>query len=273
MAVGKNDVVTVEHEFPVSVEALFEALKAGRLFYNCGAWAEGTSIDFRVGGKYRVSWGRDGVTYGEFTEIVENKRVAFTWNFDEMEVRSRVLVELEALGKRSRMKLRHDGFPNAEAAKLHDGGWCEVVPAFGTEVEKNRVLIDREFQVPVEALWEACTGASLLARLGAVPERSKLDFRVGGAYELELPNGKRLKGEFLEIETHKKLVLSWAATPPGMPTDKATTVTMEFGPWGDEGRNSYLQLLHEGFPSKEAARAHHGGWLAILWKLYQTAAR
>lgn len=72
MSTEKNNVVLVEREINASASRVFEALKAGRLFMNCGAWLEGTEIDFREGGRYRFNWGHHGNTYGEFTEIVEN---------------------------------------------------------------------------------------------------------------------------------------------------------------------------------------------------------
>lgn len=269
MALGKNNVVEVEHRFEVPPAKVFAALKEGRLLYNCGAWPEGTSFDFRVGGKYRFSWGHGGATWGQFTEIVPDRRVAFTWNFDEAEVvDTKVTIDLAPDGKGCLVKLRHEGFASAEIAKMHDGGWVGGLSDFDNELVGHRVKLDREFHVPVEMLFEACAGLALFANMGATSSNSKIDFRVGGRYSATLEKGE-LRGEFLEIVKNKRIVMTWENAPCGEPIEKPTRVTMEFGPWGDGGKHSYLELVHEGFTTDAATVSHHTGWNSILEKIYK----
>ena len=273
MAVEKNNVVVVEHEFAASVSRVFDAIKAGRLFFNCGAWAEDTKVDFRVGGKYKANWGHHGSTTGEFTEIVENKRVAFTWNFAEAEVKSRVTIDLVAQGNGCKAKLRHEGFDSHEAAESHEGGWVGGLDGLGGELTKGRLRFEREFLASQEMLYEACAGLNFFSNMGATPTNSKIDFRVGGSYSCKLDNGNTIHGKFLEIEKNKKIVFTWEASPCGASLEKTTKVSMEFGPWGDGGKNSYIELIHEGLPDSESACSHHAGWNSVLRKIYDRAQR
>jgi uncharacterized protein YndB with AHSA1/START domain len=273
MAVEKNNVVVVEHEFAAPVAKVFEALKGGRLFFNCGAWPEKTQVDFRQGGKYLLDWAHHGKTYGEFTEIVENKRIAFTWNSDEMEIKgTRVSIDLAATPKGCKLKLRHEGFTDLETAQSHEGGWTGGLNGVDNEITKFRVHFEREFVAPVEMLYEACSGMNFFSHMGATAQNATIDFRVGGKYSLKLEQGE-VHGEFLEIEKNKKIIFTWFGAPCGMKLDKASTVSMEFGPWGDGGKNSYLELTHVGFADTEQALNHHEGWNSIIWSLYKKVCR
>jgi uncharacterized protein YndB with AHSA1/START domain len=272
MAVEKNNVVVVEHEFAAPVAKVFGALKEGRLFFNCGAWPT-TKIDFRQGGKYQIDFGRHGKTYGEFSEIIENKRIVFTWNNDDMEVQgTRVSIDLVESPKGCKAKLRHEGFADLEIAKAHEGGWTSGLSGMDNEVTKFRAHFSREVSAPVEMLYEACTGMNFFAHMGATPEKSKIDFRVGGKYSCQLEKGE-IRGEFLEIEKNKKIIFTWLASPCGAKLEKPTTVSMEFGPWGDEGKNSYLELDHDGFTTDAQAIQHHGGWNDVIASIYKKICR
>ncbi len=273
MAVEKNNVVVVEHEFAAPVSKVFAALGEGRLFFNCGVWPEDTRIDFRPGGSYRLNWAHYGKGYGEFLEIVENKRVSFTWNSDEMEIKdTRVFIDLAPSDKGCKVRLRHEGFADLETAKSHEGGWTSGLRGVENELTKHLVHIEREFVTPVELLYEACSGQNFFSHLGATPKNSTIDFRVGGRYSCQLEKGE-LHGEFLEIEKNKKIVFTWSGAPCGVKVDRVTKVTLEFGPWGDGGKSSYLELTHDGFPGAEAAVSHHGGWNAVIWSVYKKVCR
>lgn len=259
MSVDKNNVVTVEYRFKASVNKVFEAIKAGRLLYNCGAWPGGSKIDFRTGGQYRMDVKKYGMNYGEYTEIVENKRIAFTWNNDSMEMKTHVLIELSPDGTGCKLNLRQEGFANSEIAAGHEGGWNSGLKDMDGEMTHYRVKFDRGFSLPVEMLFEAFSGMSLLTYLDANPSKAIIDFKIGGKYKGESKSGP-LRGEFLEIEMNKKIVMTWE---PG------TQVTMEFGSMGDDGKNSYIELLHEGFKSDNETREHHSRWNEVMEKIFK----
>ena len=123
MALEKNNVVVVEHRFAVSPSRVFTALKEGRLFFNCGALPQKSKFDFRVGGKYRAEWGKETSAFGEFKEIVADKRVVFTWDFEGEGLDTLVTIDLAADGAGCLAKIRHEGFKDKETAEAHEGGW------------------------------------------------------------------------------------------------------------------------------------------------------
>ena len=134
------------------------------------------------------------------------------------------------------------------------------------EVVHNVIKLDREFKVPVEMLYEAFAG---LAYTEYTAVERKIDFRVGGRYSFKTETGAHFEGSFLEIEKNKKIVMTWE-TPL---CAKATKVTMEFGPWGDDKKHSYVELIHEGFSKAEEGIAHHMGWNIVLEKIQDRVSR
>jgi uncharacterized protein YndB with AHSA1/START domain len=270
MAIEKNNVVVVEHEFAVPVAKVFAALKEGRLFFNCGAWPEETKVDFRTGGKYLLNFAHYGKTYGEFLEIAENKRVVFTWESDDMEVKgTRVSIDLAPSARGCKLKLKHEGFTDLETAKGHEGGWTCGLKSMDDEATKYLVHIEREFVAPVAMLYQACSGTSFMKFLS--PKTLNVDFRVGGRYHGTFEKGE-IRGEILEIEKDKKIKFTWESSCGGA-LEKPSTVTMEFGPWGDDGKNSYIELLHEGLTTEEQALSHHEGWNELIWNTYKKVCR
>jgi uncharacterized protein YndB with AHSA1/START domain len=92
------------------------------------------TVEPRVGGRfYAALQGPDGITrrvQGIFTEVMPDRRLAFTWAWlDETgsprdpDLKTVVTITLEPHGDATDLTLRHDGFPNAEAAGMHDKGW------------------------------------------------------------------------------------------------------------------------------------------------------
>ena len=88
-------------------------------------------IDLKVGGKYRicmVSAEGDHVAYGQYKEIVPNKRLQYTWAWEKSEMPDTlVTVEFDSTGKGTRITLIHEGFPAQEAADKHTQGWTGCI--------------------------------------------------------------------------------------------------------------------------------------------------
>jgi uncharacterized protein YndB with AHSA1/START domain len=274
MAIEKNNVVLVKHEFSCPREKVFAAIGEGRLFYNCGAWPEKTEIDFRVGGRYLINFAHYGMISGEFLEIVADRRVAFTWVPEGSGFNTRVTIELAGEGDRCVATLTHEGFgDDREVAEQHEGGWTSGLQSLDNQVVKHRLKFSREFLAPVERLYEACSDLRFFSNFGADDKNARIDFKVGGRYECALPNGKTITGEFREIAKNEKIVFTWEAAPCGAALQGPTLVTMEFGPWGDGGKNSYLELTHEGFSSDDETCSHHPGWNHVLWRVYKQTSR
>lgn len=85
------------------------------------------SVDLRVGGSFRIVMKGEGIEIehvGEYTEIEEPRRLAFTWSSPYTGSRpSVVTVELEPDGQGATyLRLVHAELPEP-AAESHRGGW------------------------------------------------------------------------------------------------------------------------------------------------------
>ena len=93
--------------------------------------------------------------------------------------------------------------------------------------------------------------------------------RVGGAFRLDYNGSDIARGEILEFDPPRRLVISWGweapgdATPPG-----SSTVEVDIEPDGSGG--SVLRLLHRGL-APEAVDGHAVGWDQFLQGLVNVA--
>jgi uncharacterized protein YndB with AHSA1/START domain len=90
------------------------------------------TLDPRAGGLFRLDLNGAMVARGEYVEVVENKRVAFTWGWeasDEVVQPGDSLVEitLRRDGDGTSLHLRHSGLPGDEA-RSHGEGWDQFLP-------------------------------------------------------------------------------------------------------------------------------------------------
>jgi uncharacterized protein YndB with AHSA1/START domain len=89
----------------------------------------------------------------------------------------------------------------------------------------------------------------------------------GGAFEVDI-NGVPVRGEYLEVDPPRRVLVSWgvagnAAMPPG-----ATEVEFTLTPIPSGTR---LRLVHRNLPPSEAA-SHPVGWAHFLGRLATSAA-
>ncbi len=84
------------------------------------------TLEARPGGAYRVDVTDGAVAAGRFTEVVPNKRVAFTWGWEAGDAlppgASTVTFDLVAEGNGTKVTLTHSGLPKG-AIKPHTEGW------------------------------------------------------------------------------------------------------------------------------------------------------
>jgi uncharacterized protein YndB with AHSA1/START domain len=88
-------------------------------------------LDPRAGGRFRVSF-KDSSVRGEYVEVVSNRRVVFTWGWEDPGAAvgpggSTVEIDLEARGTGTRLRLVHRGLPAAELGS-HTEGWDYFLP-------------------------------------------------------------------------------------------------------------------------------------------------
>jgi uncharacterized protein YndB with AHSA1/START domain len=99
-----------------------------------GYWLTSCEIDFRVGGKWRRCMSRAADhahwIYGEYLEIDEPRRLAFTYINDFDEVEMVVSVDFEERGGRTVMHFRQAPFPSVEERDSHGWGWRSGMDLF-----------------------------------------------------------------------------------------------------------------------------------------------
>jgi uncharacterized protein YndB with AHSA1/START domain len=100
---------------------------------------------------------------------------------------------------------------------------------------------------------------------------AELDPRPGGVCVVEMGGGPVMRGEYLELVPHERIVFTfgWDATegaphvPPG-----STTVEVTLTPDGDD---TILALRHSGLPAA-FRQEHQGGWGHFMGMLVAAAA-
>ena len=93
------------------------------------------AADVRVGGKYRwdltTPEGEEMSVFGEYRELVPEKKIVFTWKWDNDEVwenrTSVVTVELSDRDAGTELRLTHEQLPSEESRDRHSDGWNSVL--------------------------------------------------------------------------------------------------------------------------------------------------
>jgi uncharacterized protein YndB with AHSA1/START domain len=269
MLVDENQ-VRVEKTFRYPAPSLFRALSEGRLFFNCSGDYETFENDFRVGGRYRVRFRSYDITNaGHYLEIVANRKVAFTWGdegADDAFPKTEVTVELFPEGDSTRLLLVHTGFTDRAEAEDHNEGWTGAITDFAAETEKGELRIVREFKVPRDRLFAACSDPRTFFGIVADAERGTCDFRVGGAYRFpSADGGKAMEGTFEKIVPGEEIVFTWMSACGG-PIPGGSRVSLRFE---DTENGSSLELVHSGLKTDELVRSHREGWNYLMNRLLQ----
>ena len=116
----------------------------GRWFSPEGVECRSFTAETRVGGAYRlhmVSPNGDHIAAGTYKEILPNRRLQFTWERAAEGVPlTLVTVDFEDLGKTTRLTVTHEGFPDQEDAKDHNGGWTSLLEKFGRLMKQGKII-------------------------------------------------------------------------------------------------------------------------------------
>ena len=120
-----------------------------------------------------------------------------------------------------------------------------------------QVKTEKLIEKSASDVFHALKGGLLFMNCGADSNSIKIDFRVGGKYQINFKgHSVSNHGEFLEIIPNKKIVFSWCQTF-GADQKPDTTVTIELF---EDGNKTRLQLLHTGFHDKKVCDDHNQGW-------------
>lgn len=87
--------------------------------------------------------------------------------------------------------------------------------------------------------------------------KAELDPRPGGMYRVWMDADTVARGEYVEVESPRRVVFTWGwegndGVPPGSTT---VELTLEA-----DGEGTVLSLRHTGLPDGEAAAMHEEGW-------------
>jgi uncharacterized protein YndB with AHSA1/START domain len=148
----------IEKMINKDAEVVFKSLQEGKLFMNCSADSNSIDIDFRIGGKYKINFKNHKVSnWGEFLEIIPNQKIVFTWcqTFGpDQKPDTKVTIELQALGPKTKLVLEHTGFQDQSTCDNHFQGWNGGINDLTNEIENGRIRLVRRYETPVEKLYE-----------------------------------------------------------------------------------------------------------------------
>jgi uncharacterized protein YndB with AHSA1/START domain len=242
------------------VADVFHALSEGLLFLNCGSDSQNMKIDFRVGGKYQITFKSYGLeNYGEFVEIVPNKKIAFTWCQSFEEPRSPdtlVTIELSGDQNQTKLSLVHTGFRTKDICDSHQGGWDSGLKDMTQELEEGTLRMLRMFEVPVAKLYETCKNPQVFFGLIGKVEASA-EASVGGKFKVQTPRPSEVTGDFVTVEENKKMVFNWLSTCEES-GGVQTKVTFLFDDEEDDG--SSVEIIHEGLANEKMKKSIRAGW-------------
>ncbi len=131
---GKNVSLTINRTFAAPVEAVYAAWTDPGIIEK---WlAPGTTevvlaeTEIKIGGKFhcemREENGKMHVTRGVYREIVPNRKVVFTWQWEGTDNETLVTVQLRAKSpQETELTLTHERFVDDEARDHHNDGWTK----------------------------------------------------------------------------------------------------------------------------------------------------
>lgn len=139
-----------------------------------------------------------------------------------------------------------------------------------TEEPGRVVRIERRFDVPAEAVFDAWTSPEVMRRwFHCAPDwgtpEAEVDLRVGGEIRVVMrrPDGGegRARGEFKLIDRPRRLVMSWT-----FDDDPSNEQLLELSFAESEGSTTVL-LINRGISTDERRDAQDWGWHGCLGEL------
>jgi len=189
-----------------------------------------------VGFEFQFVVEHEGNTYDhrcKVTEVIPQKKIAYTWRYGGHEGDSLVTFELFAEGDKTRLKLTHVGletFPKlpAYARKNFEQGWTSLIGTSLKDFVENadrEIFITREFSAPRELVWEAMTNPKHVVNWwgprGFTTTIEEMDVRPGGVWKhiMRGPDGTNYpnKSIFKEIVKPERIVYSHGGRREGGP--------------------------------------------------------
>ena len=88
--------------------------------------------DLKIGGSYRIVMrepdGKEHRVFGVYKEIVNPKKIAFTWGWEgSSDAETLVIVELRKKGAGTELTLTHSKFADDKTRDMHNQGWVGCI--------------------------------------------------------------------------------------------------------------------------------------------------
>jgi len=167
------------------------------------------------------------------TEVIPQKKIAYTWRYEGHAGDSLVTFELSAEGDKTKLKLTHAGletFPKLPsfARKNFREGWTQLIGSSLKDFVENagrEIVIARVVDAPRELVWQAMTSPEHVVHWwgprGFTTTIEEMDVRPGGVWKhvMHGPDGANYpnKSVFTEVVKPERIVYSHGGEREGGP--------------------------------------------------------
>ena len=229
-----SEPLVVERTFKAPVAKVWEAVTnvetIRRWFFDL------KEFKAEAGFKFKFAVEHKGFNYRHLckvTEVIPQKRLAYTWRYEGFPGDSLVTIDLVANGDETRLKLTHEGletFPKNAlfARKNFMRGWTMLIGTSLLEYLQNvdrEIFIMRELDAPRELVWKAMTDPKHVVNWwgprGFTTTIEKMDVRPGGEWKhvMHGPDGSDYpnKSVFKEVVKPERIVFSHGGRRKGGP--------------------------------------------------------
>ena len=207
------------------------------------------------------------------TEVIPQKKIAYTWRYKGEPGDSLVTFELFPEGDKTRLKLTHSGietFPKtpAYARKNFEAGWTAII---GSELKQfverkeSNDCINKHHPASSGLARDAGKNLSRLSgcrrpwrngfrRMDSPAKVHHMDAKVGGTYKMSFTNfttGKShsFGGTYVELKPNERIRYTDKFDDPNMSGEMQTTMTLKKVSCGTE-----LNIVQEGVPGRDSGR-------------------
>lgn len=139
--------------------------------------------------------------------------------------------------------------------------------------DDKRLRLERTFQAPVEAVFDAWTNVEVLRRWwhtehGWETSEAEVDLRIGGAVRVVMRDPVKDAeygggGTYIEIERPIRLAFTWT-------WDRDTRQTLIELDFEEADGITTVRFSHSGLWDEEAVRSHEDGWGKLFDRLDRT---
>jgi uncharacterized protein YndB with AHSA1/START domain len=140
------------------------------------------------------------------------------------------------------------------------------------DVDSGTVRVERTFEAPAEAVFDAWTNPEVLRRWWKAnpaweDARAEIDLRVGGGYRLAMRDPEAgeehvVFGRYREVARPRRLVYSWTWEGTGPYAGHASEVAVTFQE--DAPGRTTVVIEHAGLLDETSRANHEQGWKGVL---------